>query len=199
MRWKHATSPITRFSNVTLDCIFSFWHIAFYFFCRLNTSCRRSHSFCIEAACLATKGVYSEGQIRALGRWQSPPFKIYSRCVGKMLGQWSSPRVGDTSKRLKFLWLETNSYRLNFISTCYLINEVKPRCMTLPLYDAFILKQRQAMSDWTKFCVFPQQMKMRFHRVFIAAVIVEYAVSRSFSIFIFICNMVVKCSILLRK
>ena len=41
-----------------------------------------------------------------------------------------------------------------------------------------ILNHRQAVSDRTKFCVFLQQMKMRFLSVFIAAVIVQYAVSR---------------------
>ena len=41
------------------------------------------------------------------------------------------------------------------------------------------------MSDWVKFCVFLQQMKMRFLGVLIAAAIVEYAVSVEF----LICNM----------
>ena len=48
-----------------------------------------------------------------------------------------------------------------------------------PLFcSVSILNHRQAVSDRTRFCVFFQQMKMGFLSVFIAAVIVEYAVSR---------------------
>ena len=50
-------------------------------FCGLDTSRYKSDSFRIGAACLAAKQVYSEAQIRALGRRHSDAFKVYIRPV----------------------------------------------------------------------------------------------------------------------
>ena len=48
-------------------------------YCGLDTSRYKSHSFRIGGACHAADRGYSDGQIRALGRWKSDAFKVYLR------------------------------------------------------------------------------------------------------------------------
>ena len=48
-------------------------------YCGLDTSRYKSQSFGIGGACHAADRGYSDGQIRALGRWKSDAFKVYLR------------------------------------------------------------------------------------------------------------------------
>ena len=48
-------------------------------YCGLDLSRYKSHSFRIGGACHAADNGFSDAQIRALGRWKSDAFKVYSR------------------------------------------------------------------------------------------------------------------------
>ena len=48
-------------------------------YCGLDLSRYKSHRFRIGGACHAADRGYSDGQIRALGRWKTDAFKVYLR------------------------------------------------------------------------------------------------------------------------
>ena len=54
-------------------------NLGFLNFCGLNPQRYKSHSFRIDAACLAADKGFSDAQIRALGRWKSDAFKLCIR------------------------------------------------------------------------------------------------------------------------